>query len=136
MAMRDSQDAKVWVTNPHCERGPEGPEGPQGLKGCPGEKGERGDTGPAGPQGDKGDRGDQGFTGDQGPQGERGETGPKGDSGQDGKDVEGRIVCCKKVEKDGQQLAFFSIRCDDGETLDIVLPCADDADILIIKCDD
>lgn len=133
MAMKNSQDAKVWVTNPHCERGPEGPEGP---KGCQGEKGERGDAGPAGPQGDKGDRGERGFDGDRGIQGERGETGPKGDQGIPGADALNRIVCCKKVQKDGQELAFLSVLCDDGETLDLIFPCADDADVLIIKCDE
>lgn len=47
-----------------------------------------------------------------------------------------RIKCCKRITKDDVELAFLSILCDDGETLDIVLPCAEDDDLVIVKCDE
>lgn len=133
MAMKNSATPYVQVGCPCPEKGEKGDPGEKGEQGCKGEQGiqgPQGDPGVPGVQGDKGDRGPQGYKGDEGCQGARGEAGEKGDPG------DSLIKCCKKIEKDGRLLAFLSIACEDGTDLDIILPCADSDDLLIIKCDE
>lgn len=131
--MMKQTNTELW-RDPKCKQGERGPAGPEGDKGCPGDKGERGDTGPQGVQGNKGDTGPEGPKGSQGPQGARGETGPKGDQGIPGADALNRIECCQKIVKDGQELAFLKIKCDNGDYLTIVLPCVEDSDLVIVEC--
>lgn len=106
-------------------------QGPQGPQGVPGPRGPEGDVGPEGAKGEKGNQGDKG---DQGIQGVQGEVGPKGDTGPQGIEGDTKITCCQKITKNGQELIFLKMKCDDGSDVSIVLPCAEFDDLVIVTC--
>lgn len=131
------------ISKPICDdkcpdmQGPQGEKGEQGCKGDQGERGPKGDPGADGVKGDTGLQGDKGDPGVQGVQGEIGLTGDQGIQGipgLKGEDGDSRIKCCQKIQKDGQELLFIGMLCDDGEIQNIILPCADADDLVIITC--